>query len=98
MTEIEWRMHFSDLVHYLHENRRTFSAPYGVIEGSGVSKSGRKHKSITFGVARLLDAHLQYYGPKFIVIQAHGRLESKLDGVYRSIEDVIKALSEIVDR
>jgi hypothetical protein len=92
------RLHFSDIVAHIEKNRRTFSAPYGVIEGTGVSKSGRKHKNVTFGVARFLDAHIAYYSPNFIVVTAHGALESRFQEVYRSIEDLIAALDAIVAR
>jgi hypothetical protein len=77
------------------ENSKRWTAPYGVIAGEGVSKkSGRKYKSITFGVSRYLDAYLQYFSPNFIVVKGQGALSYKYEGVYRSIEDLIKKFEE----
>lgn len=52
-----------------------FNAPYGVLDSTGASPSGKKYKSITFGRARTLDAEVRIYGPSFIMIRTsrHGQ-------------------------
>jgi hypothetical protein len=87
-------LHFADLLKHMETSGR-WTAPYGVIEGEGVSrKSGRKYRTITFGVSRYLDAYLQYFNPKFIVVHGQGALAYKYEGVYRSIEELIKKFEE----
>ena len=85
------RLHFSDLLSNIEQNPR-WTAPYGVLSGEGKSAKGRKHRTITFGVARYLDAHIMYFSPKYIVVQAEGPLAYKFEGLYHSIEEVIAAL------
>lgn len=60
---------------YAAVNDTDFNAPYGVLDGTGVSPSGKKYKSITFGRARTLDAEVRIYGSSFIIIRTsrHGQ-------------------------
>ena len=51
-----------------------FTAPYGVLTGEHRSKSGRKYLYVTFGRARTLDATVEIYNRRFIVLRTsrHG--------------------------
>jgi hypothetical protein len=86
------QLHFSDLLSAIENNNR-WTAPYGVIAGEGKSKKGKKYRSITFGVARYLDASILYFAPTYIVVQAQGGLAYKYEGLYKSIESLIEALN-----
>lgn len=48
---------------------RNFTAPYGILTGSHVNKSGRKYLSITFGRARTLDATVEIYNRNFLILR-----------------------------
>lgn len=48
---------------------RNFTAPYGILTGSHVSKRGTKYQSITFGRARTLDATVEVYNRNFMVLR-----------------------------
>lgn len=52
-------------------NASDFSAPYGVLSGSHVSKSGRKFLSVTFGRARTLDATVEIFNRNFILVKTN---------------------------
>lgn len=41
---------------------------YGLVRGDGVSKAGRKFKSVTFCKARILDGAVDVYSPAFMVV------------------------------
>jgi len=88
------RLHFADLLRHMQESKR-WTAPYGVIEGRGTSKKGRKYKSIVFGVARFLDAEIQYFSPTFITVRGQGALADRIEGNYISIRDVITILDDV---
>ena len=78
-------------------SRSKFTAPYGVISSLDPVKNGRgKVRTITFGVARYLDATLFIYGEKDIRCQARGPMSPKLDGFrWNSYGDVVKSLDEL---
>lgn len=82
------------IAEFLHAHRRTFSAPYGVIEGMSTLPRGGKVRNITFGVARYLDAHITIFSPTRIRVEGQGALAYKVDGDYRSTEELIAQLSE----
>lgn len=44
----------------------SFDAPFGVIVGR---PEGGRYYSVTFGRARILDAEVRVYGPKFILLR-----------------------------
>lgn len=75
--------------------RDTATAPYGVLESTGTSKNMRPYKRITFGKARLFDASIDFYGPKFLLIR--GSLGANLLGeapgtVFTSVDEMIERL------
>lgn len=90
---IKDRLHFQDLLDHFNANDSKFTAPYGIIEGTGETKNGKKYKSITFGVARYLDAHVMYFSPKFIIVNGEGALAHKIEGKYGSIEGLKTAIN-----
>jgi hypothetical protein len=63
---------------------KDFSAPYGVLTGERVSKSGKKCLYITFGRERTLDATVEVYNRNFMVVRTsrHG------SSFYRSLGEL----------
>lgn len=75
----------------LHQDR--FTAPYGVIPGFANRGKG-KIRTITFGVARHLDAVVEIWSPILIRLRGQGPLGQKVDGqTLHSAQDVIDFLS-----
>lgn len=48
---------------------KNFTAPYGVLTGEFTSRKGLKYRAVTFGRARTLDATVEIYNRKFIVLR-----------------------------
>ena len=83
------------LVKFLNDNNRNkWSAPYGVLEGMDTLPKGGKVRTITFGVARYLDATIYIWSAKKIIIEGSGPLSWKYTGEFKGIEEVIKCLSD----
>jgi len=56
----------NDLIEWLRHSQR-WTAPYGILD----SKSpDHKYRSVTFGIARTLDAEVRIYSPKYIVLHS----------------------------
>lgn len=70
---------------------KNFSAPYGVLTGSHVSKNGKKYLSITFGRARTLDATVEIYNRNFLILRTsrHG------SQVFKSFADLQQTLETL---
>ena len=67
-----------------------FSAPYGVLQGNQKDKKGKTYRSVTFGIARTLDAEIRIYGANFILLRwNNGTLE-----IFRSFKEVEKFIRE----
>lgn len=75
---------------YCAEKRSKFSAPYGVLVGDQVTKAGKKYKSVTFGRARTLDAHLMIFNEKFMVLKTN-----RGDFTFKDVPSLMKKLEEI---
>lgn len=76
-----------DFVAWLQEQPRVWTAPYGILDG----KSGDgKYRTVTFGIARALDAEVRIYGPRYFV------LHSSADGwlKFASYADLVHFLAE----
>lgn len=73
------------------------SAPHGVLNSKDTKRNCR---TITFGVARYLDATIQIYGPKYFLLRGIGKLASNagITGgiVIRSEEDLFDALKTLL--
>ena len=54
---------------------QNFTAPYGVLDGESKNNKGTKYKSVTFGYARTLDAHVKIFNRNWIIYEssAHER-------------------------
>lgn len=85
----------AEIVEHLTENRRYWSAPYGVVAGLQDLPRGGKVRNITFGVARFLDAHATLWSVSRIVVEAEGPLAPKVEGEFRSAADLIARLAEV---
>ena len=68
---------------------RNFTAPYGILTGSHVNRSGRKYLSITFGRARTLDATVEIYNRNFMIL----RTSRKGTEVFNNFSDLMYALA-----
>lgn len=67
---------------------KNFSAPYGILTGSHISKKGTRFLSITFGRARTLDATVEIYNRNFLILRS-SRTGSE---VYKSFDTLMEAL------
>jgi hypothetical protein len=77
---------------YLNEDSY-FNAPYGII--SGLTSIGKgKIRTITFGVARHLDAEIQIWSIKDIRVRGLGGLAYKFEGNYSSVAELISKFKE----
>src|SRR5271168_2649163 len=74
----------NELANKIRELHR-WTAPYGIIVGlsTGLTK---KHRLITFGVARLLDACIRVYSSKYLVLESEGPMAQFGDSVKFSSE------------
>jgi len=93
------REQLQEELYYWIESRSQsrFTAPYGVISSLDNIKSGKgKVRTITFGVARSLDATIFIYSPKDIRLTAAGPLAYKLDGsTFKSKEELLVVLENL---
>ena len=68
------------IVEYLENNPR-WTAPYGVLAGLSKLPNGPgKFRTVTFGVARYLDATIYIWSPTKLTVRAQGGLSPKIDG------------------
>lgn len=54
---------------YLWAKNHGFTAPYGVLQGKHTNKKGTRFHAITFGYARTLDATVEIYNHRFIILR-----------------------------
>ena len=80
------------LAEYLEQNVNKFDAPYGIIRNLADVKSGGKVRTVTFGVARYLDATIYIWSPKQISVKCEGALAYKIGGMYKSVDEIINSL------
>lgn len=66
-----------------------FDAPYGIIPGLQAFGKGQM-RVIAFGVSRYLDATIKILSPDNIVIQGQGGLAYKVEGSFKSVDEVIQ--------
>jgi len=61
----------ADLVSWIRSQSRCFTAPYGVLTGLYQNPRGYgKYRTITFGIARTLDAVLTVWSPKKLILSS----------------------------
>lgn len=71
-----------------------FNAPYGILTGEGKSSKGKSFKSITFGRAATLDASIEIYGERFMLLKtSRGRHYDT--GLYSNIEQLKEAIKTL---
>lgn len=59
----------ADIVEWIRSQPRCFTAPYGVLTGLYQNPRGYgKYRTITFGIARTLDAVLTIWSPKKLIL------------------------------
>lgn len=80
------------LFEYLSE-KSYFDAPYGVLEGIHAVGRG-KIRTVTFGVSRYLDAVIEIWSPKKLVVKCQGGLGYKFEGEYDSVDKLIERFTK----
>ena len=81
------------VVDVLSRNRRFWTAPYGVLPG--MEKWGKgKMRTVTFGIARTLDATIYIQTPTRIVVEAQGPAARLLRTEYGSVEELLADLDK----
>jgi hypothetical protein len=70
---------------------KNFTAPYGILTGSHLSRKGTRYLSITFGYARTLDVTVEIYNRNFLVL----RTSSNGSQVHKSLTSLETALADI---
>ena len=83
------------LVEHLLEHGRYWNAPYGIEPHLSPVPTGGKVRTVLFGVSRVLDATAYIWSPTRIEIKGEGGLAYAVDGVYRSLDEVIAHLSKL---
>lgn len=83
------------LVEFLEEHSNVFTAPYGVLPGLQKVKNGPgKVRTVTFGLARFLDATAYIWSPVKISVDAAGPAMHRIAGNYATVDELIKTLNE----
>lgn len=70
---------------------KNFNAPYGVLQGEYTNSKGKKYKTVTFGRARTLDATVEIYNEKFIILRTNA-IHSKLFKSYEFLKKELETL------
>lgn len=86
-------MNSHEICEYLENliKSKNFNAPYGVLTNEQTSRKGYKYLSITFGRARTLDATIEIYNRKFMLLRtSRGNKE-----VYTDIKELEEALNNL---
>lgn len=84
----------NDIVNYLSNRSGVFNAPYGILPSIENLKTGGKVRTITFGVARYLDATIYIFSPTNIAVRCSGPLYHKLNDKYKSYAELIADLDK----
>jgi hypothetical protein len=86
---------FDKIMDFLNMHKRTFNAPYGILEGKipGKGNGSVICYSVTFGVSRYMDATITVYSTSKIVLNSQGS-HTVLNGVYSSVDVLIEALKD----
>ena len=86
-------MNSHEICEYLENliKSKNFNAPYGVLTGEKHNKKGINYLFITFGRARTLDATIEIYNRKFMLLRtSRGNKE-----VYTDINELEEALNNL---
>jgi hypothetical protein len=85
-----------DLTDWLETTSGKWTAPYGILPGLEDLPKGGKVRTITFGVARSLDATIYIWSPKKFTFRAAGSMSSGLNNLEcSSVDSVIKVLTAL---
>tara|TARA_B110000503_G_C6840561_1_gene286669 strand:+ start:173 stop:442 length:270 start_codon:yes stop_codon:yes gene_type:complete len=76
---------FNTIREFLQDHSDVFNAPYGIL-----SVESSHPKRMTFGIARILDASVEIYGPKFILL----RTSRHPKRVFKSVDELLEMLRE----
>lgn len=87
----------NELVDWLEAYPARFTAPYGILPSLDNIKNGKgKVRTITFGVARYLDATIYIWSTDRITVQAAGPLAYKIDGsTFKNAEELKQVLATL---
>lgn len=70
-----------------------FTAPYGILTSTGISRKGKKFSAVTFGYAGTLDATVEIYNSRFmrlITSRNHHAPE-----VFKSFDELMNTLKNL---
>ena len=82
------------LVDWLEAYPARFTAPYGILPGLEDLPKGGKVRTVTFGVARYLDATVYIWSPNRLTVKAQGPLAYKIDGnEYKTFDGLTEDLA-----
>jgi hypothetical protein len=80
-----------DIINWMQETGK-FTAPYGILDG--MENFGRgKVRTVTFGIARTLDAHMKIVSTSDIRVRAKGPACTKYAGNFSSFDNLKKRYS-----
>ena len=84
---------FDTIVQFLTDHRRTFNAPYGILEGKTPGKGVGSVicYSVTFGIARYMDATITVYTEHNITLDSNGS-HTDLNGNYLRADILINVM------
>ncbi len=86
----------NQLTDWLETTSGKWTAPYGILPGLERFKKGGAVRTITFGIARSLDATVYIWSPTKFTFKAAGPLAYDLDGMeVHSLDAVISVLTEL---
>ena len=68
-------MNSSEISDYIYDwaLTRGFNAPYGILQGEHTNNKGTRFFAVTFGRARTLDATVEIYNRKFMILRTSNR-------------------------
>lgn len=86
----------NQLTDWLETTSDKWTAPYGILPGMEDLPRGGKVRTITFGMARWLDATVYIWSPTKFTFRAAGPRSPGLDGVTcKSLDEVIDLLTKL---
>lgn len=86
----------NQLVDWLETTSGKWTAPYGIIPSMEPMPKGGKVRTITFGIARSLDATVYIWSPTKFSFRAAGPASWGLDGtICKSLDEVIEVLTKL---
>lgn len=84
------------LIEAISRRHAQWNAPYGVLAGTHRIMRGGVVRTVTFGVARFLDATAYIWSTGKIVVRAEGALADRVEGEYKSVAELVARLDDVL--